>query len=113
MTRWTLSARLYQGSDSSLQPARRTAFSQLPSASTMADGSKRPKGRDGVLSSLNVTIDGLNLAKELSSITPAKAVFGSVSILLTMIKVRFLLCCDEMFQVHTQPGYDGQRTGLR
>jgi hypothetical protein len=67
----------------------------------MADKSQRPKGRDGVLSSLNVAIDGLNLAKELSSITPAKAVFGSVAILLTMIKVRFLLFCDEMFQVHT------------
>jgi hypothetical protein len=53
----------------------------------MADKHQRPKGRDGVLSSLNVAIDGLNLAKELSSITPAKAVFGSVSVLLTMIRV--------------------------
>ena len=74
----------------------RTAFSQLPCISTMAEKSKRPKGRDGVLFSLNVAIDGLNIAKELSSITPATAVFGSVSILLTMIKVRFLLCCDEV-----------------
>ena len=66
----------------------------------MATKSQRPKGRDGILSSLNMAIDALNLAKELSSITPAKAVFGSVSILLTMIKVRFLLFCDEMPQVH-------------
>ena len=58
----------------------------------MADTSQRPaKGRDSVLSSLNVAIDGLNLAKELSSITPAKAVFGSVGVLLTMIRVSFLL----------------------
>jgi len=44
-------------------------------------------GRDGVLSSLNMAIDGLNLAKEVSSITPAKAVFGTVSILLATIRV--------------------------
>ena len=50
--------------------------------------SKRPKGRDSALSSLNVAIDVLNLAKEISSITPAKAALGSVSVLLTMIKVR-------------------------
>ena len=56
----------------------------------MTDKSPQPKGRDSVLSSLNVAIDGLNLAKELSSATPAKAVFGSVSVLLTMIRVSFL-----------------------
>jgi len=53
----------------------------------MAAKSQRPKGRDSALSSLNVAIDFLNLAKEASSITPAKAAFGTVSILLTMIKV--------------------------
>ena len=47
----------------------------------------QPKRRDNVLSSLNVTIEALSLAKEVSSITPAKAVFGSVSIILTMIRV--------------------------
>ena len=46
---------------------------------------------DGVVSGLNVAIDALNLAKEVSSITPAKAVFGSVSIILTTIKVSILL----------------------
>ena len=66
----------------------------------MATKTQRPEGQDGVLSSLNVAIDGLNLAKELSSITPAKAVFGSVSVLLTMIKVHFLFG-DEMLEVHT------------
>ena len=48
-----------------------------------------PKGRDGVLTALNVAIEGLNLAKEISSITPAKAVFGSASVLLAMIRVNF------------------------
>jgi len=59
----------------------------------MADESQRPKGQDGVLSSLNMAIDGLNLAKELSSVTPVTAVFGSVGVLLVMIRVSFLLFC--------------------
>ena len=52
--------------------------------------SQRPKGRDGVLSALNVAIEGLNLAKEISSVTPAKAVFGSVGVLLVIIRVSSL-----------------------
>ena len=73
----------------------------------MTNKSQQPKGRDGILSPLNVAIDGLNLAKELSSATPAKAVFGSVAVLLTMIKVRFLPFSDEIFQAHTRLGYHG------
>ena len=53
------------------------------------DHSQQPKGWDGVLSSLNMAIDALNLVEELSSI------------LLTIIKVRFILFCDTMLQVHT------------
>ena len=78
----------------------------------MTDKSQQPKGLDGALSTLNVAIDGLNLAKEVVSITPAKAIFGSVAILLAMIRVNSLLFCDEGFQVHTSPGHDGQRSGL-
>ena len=66
----------------------------------MVTKTQQPKGRDGVLSSLNMAIDALNLVKEVSSIAPAKAVFGSASVLLTMIKVRFLFC-DETLQAHT------------
>jgi len=72
----------------------------------MTDESQRPKGRDGVISSLNMTIDGLNLAKEVSSITPAMAVFGSVAILLTMIRVGFLLFYKRVLQAHAQSGLD-------
>ena len=52
---------------------------------------QRQKRRDNVLSLLNVSIEAMNLAKEVSSVTPAKAVFGSVGVLLAMIRVRFLL----------------------
>jgi hypothetical protein len=57
----------------------------------MASTSLLQEGRGNTLSRLNVVIEVLNLAKEISSITPAKAVFGSVSALLVMIRVRFLV----------------------
>ena len=66
----------------------------------MATTSQPPKERENVVSLLNSAIDGINLAEKISSITPAKAVFGTVNVLLTMIKVCFLPC-DEMFQAHT------------
>ena len=67
----------------------------------MATKSQRPKGPDGVLA-LNLAINALSVAKEISSVTPAPAgaVFSSVSILLTMIRVSFLLSCDEIPQAH-------------
>jgi len=52
---------------------------------------RRQKRQDDVLSSLNVTIEALNLAKELSGVMPAKAVFGIVCVILTMIRVSFLM----------------------
>ena len=54
---------------------------------------QQPKGRDGVISSLNLTIEVVNLAKEVASIPPAKIVFGAVSILLAMIRVGFPSAC--------------------
>jgi len=96
-----------------LTASRRIAFSQLLRVSTMAAKSQRPKkGRDRILSTLNVAIDGLNLAKEFTSGTPAPAVCGTVSVLLTMIRVRFHLSY-EISHVHTYPGLDGERSGLR
>jgi hypothetical protein len=53
----------------------------------MDPGTQRQKRQDAVLSSLNVAIEVSNLAKEFCSITPAKPVFGSFSVILTMIKV--------------------------
>ena len=59
--------------------------------------SKQSKCRDDTLSSLNVVIESLNLAEDLSSITPAKAVFSTVSVILTMIRVgSFLLRGDPL-----------------
>ena len=51
--------------------------------------SQRPKRQDGILSSLNTAIDAMNIAKDVMGMTPAKAVFGTVCIILTMIRVGF------------------------
>ena len=62
--------------------------------------SRRPKEREDAIQTLNAAIEALNLAK-ISSITPTKAVFGSVIVLLTLIKVCLLLFCSDLLQVHT------------
>ena len=52
--------------------------------------SQQPKGRDGVLSALDVLIQALGLAKDTCGIPPAQIALGSAAILLTMIRVRLL-----------------------
>ena len=79
----------------------------------MATNPQRPKGRYSGLSSLNGAIEVLNRAKEICSITPAKAAFGSVSGLLATIRVRLLLSFDHGLSVHLSPGIDDQKRGLR
>ena len=61
--------------------------------------SRRPKGQESTISALNAAIEALNLAKELSSITPAKAVFGSVGVILTTIKVSLLLVFTDRLSI--------------
>jgi len=78
----------------------------------MATKSQRPKGRDGTLSLLNTAIEALNLAKEVSAVTPAKAIFGSASVILVMIRVGFLLVYVERLQSEMDLGLDDQRGGL-
>ena len=86
-----IAAHFYRRLESSSQPSPRTLPSQLPRVSTMEAELQRPKGREKTISALSVAIETLNLAKELSSITPAKAVFGSVSVILVTIRVSPLL----------------------
>ena len=77
----------------------------------MATKSQQLKHRDA-LSILGAAVAALNLAKELSSVTPAKAVFGTVSVILTMIRVSFLQGCVERLQDEMDLGHDDQRSGL-
>jgi len=91
------------GSD---QPSHCTIFSIYPQLSTMEVKSQQPKDQKSVISLLIAAIEAVNLAKEVSSVTPAKAVFGTVSVLLTMLKVRFLVCVG-LLRAHAHPGRDG------
>jgi len=63
----------------------------------MKTGSQRPNERE---TDLNAAIETLDRAKT-SSIPLAKAVFGPVTVLLTTIRVRFLLFRNKLFHVHT------------
>ena len=75
-----------------------------------ADSQQPSKEREAVL---NATIEAMDLAKA-SSILPAKAAFSSVTILLTTIRVCFLLSRNDLLhEVQTWPGLNDQRTGLR
>ena len=62
----------------------------------MATKTQRPQGHNEIPSSLTMAIeilniDALNLAKETTSMTPVKTPFTSPGVLLTMIRVGFLL----------------------
>ena len=67
----------------------------------MASQSQQPKKQDGVPLSLDIAISIVNIGKEASSMTPVPAVFGSVAILLTTIRVSSLLFYDGKFRAHT------------
>ena len=56
---------------------------------TMASRSRRPKGRDVVLPTLDVFIQALSIAKDACGIPPAQIALGSAGTLLTMIRVYF------------------------
>jgi hypothetical protein len=77
----------------------------------MASTSQQPEGRDLVLPTLDVFIQVLSIAKDTCGIPPAQIAFGSASVLLSVIRVHFLLCGDELL-THVYPGHVGQLPGL-
>lgn len=71
---------------------------------------KQSKRRDNVLSSLSVIIEALTVAANLSSITPAKAAFSTVSVILAMIKAGSLSLYKNLSETNQRhAGLDGQR----
>ena len=65
----------------------------------MTDKPRRQSGRKAI-PALNMAIDALNVLKEATSATPVNPVFGSVALLLTMIRVSTFSLRDEKFQAH-------------
>ena len=87
-------------------------FSLAPPLSTMASTSKQSKRRDGIISTLDVFIQVLSIAKDTCAVPPAQIAFGSASVLLTMIRVHPSLLCEKNLSTHACLGHDGQRPGL-
>ena len=54
----------------------------------MATNTSTLEGHESTVYFLNRAVEALNLGENVSSITPAKTVFGSASVLLGTIKVR-------------------------
>ena len=70
--------------------------------------SRQQKGRDGVLTTLDVFIQTLNIAKDACGIPPAQVALGSASVLLTMIRVRSSLFPRKIPSDSRFPGHDGK-----
>ena len=96
-----MDAHPHEGSVPSSQLSRHIVLSQLPRTLTMEPESQRPKGREAAISALNAAIGAMNLAEKISTIAPAKTVLGSVSTLLTLIRVCFMLFCNDLLQIYT------------
>ena len=71
--------------------------------------SLQPKGRDGLLSTLDVLIQALGIAKDAcSAIPPAQIAISSANALLSMIRVCSPQSCHELL-AHVYPGFRGQQ----
>ena len=57
----------------------------------MATKSQKSKGRENALSLLNAAIKAVDVAKNAVSGTPAQVAFSAASVLLTTIRVSFIL----------------------
>ena len=53
--------------------------------------SLQPKRRDGVLTTSNVFVQALDIVKDACGVPSAQVAFDSVSTLLTIVRVRFIL----------------------
>ena len=93
------------GSGFFLTACTQTISPQLPPRSAMASDSQRQKGRDSTLSRLNLAIDALSLAKDISTIAPAQATFSSVCALLTILRVFVLLFCVDGLPTHVSQDF--------
>jgi hypothetical protein len=74
--------------------------------------SQQQTAHDAVLPTLDVFIQTINFAKDSCGIPPAQIALGSASVLLTMIRVRYLLLREQILLIRVYLGHDGKRPGL-
>ena len=79
----------------------------------MASNSQRLNAHDSTLPRLNLAIDFPSVAKDVSTIAPAQATFGSVCALLTVLRVLVFLFCGDGLPTHVSSGLHCKRRGLR
>ena len=72
----------------------------------MASESPDSKGRDRTISALDAFIQVLDPTKNACGIPPAQAAFGAASILLTIIRARFVPYYQYNLRAHVHPGFD-------
>jgi hypothetical protein len=65
----------------------------------MASTSQPRKGCEGVLPTLSVSIEALDIAKDTWGFPPAQVALGSAIVPLTMIRVSFPLFCEDEFRL--------------
>ena len=92
----TVALILYSASASPLQPLCLTVSLQIPRVSTMASKPRQSKGRDGLLSTLDVLIAALGIAGSTCPIHPAQIAISSANALLTMIRVPSSLSLNDL-----------------
>ena len=80
-------------------------------ATTMTSKPQQLKGRDNLLSTLDVLITALGVAGSTCPIHPAQIAIASASVLLTMIRVCSSLSYDKI-PTHVYPGFCRQQSGL-
>ena len=78
----------------------------------MASTSHKEKGRDVALPTLDMFIQALNIAKDACGIPPAQIALGAASALLTTIRVRLPLLCQDEQSTDAYLGHNGQLSGL-
>ena len=86
----TIAARLNRGRRLPHMCLLQRFFAPTKTSHPWIQNSNNRSAEKSVFSSLNALIEGLNLAGNLSSITPAKVVFSTVRVILTMIRVSSL-----------------------
>ena len=77
----------------------------------MASKPQPSKGRDGLLSTLDVLIQALGVAGSACPIHPAQIAISSANTLLTMIRVRSSSSLNDL-PTHVYPGFRRQQRGL-
>ena len=107
----TVALILYSGSASPAQPLCLTVSSQLTRVSTMVSKPQQSKGREGLLSTLDVLIAALGVAGSTCPIHPAQIAISSANALLAMIRVRSSLSLNDL-PTHVYPGFCRQQRGL-